>query len=235
MAKFIAYYRVSTQKQERSGLGLDAQREAVQAHVRRAGGEIVATFEETESGANNDRPALKAALAACRVHGAVLCVGKLDRLSRNVAFLAALMESRVDFLACDCPAANKLTLHVLAAVAENEREIIGQRTRAGMAAIKAKLAADGAYTTKAGKVITRLGGPGWQCGQERGPKVAGAVNRKAAEGRAADLRPIIKDLRARGAGSLAAIADGLNAMGVPAARGGEWSAKTVSRVLSRLS
>jgi DNA invertase Pin-like site-specific DNA recombinase len=131
---FIAYYRVSTAQQGSSGLGLEAQREAVSRHIASTGGRLIDEYEEIESGKRNDRPQIAAALAACRAKRAVLVIAKLDRLARNVAFISALMDSGVDFVAADMPVANRLTVHVLAAVAEHEREMISQRTKAALQA-----------------------------------------------------------------------------------------------------
>ncbi len=135
---FVAYYRVSTERQGQSGLGLDAQKAAVAAYMRGLG-ELEAEFVEVESGRKDDRPQLAAALALCRRKlGRVLVIAKLDRLARSVAFISNLMESGVAFVAVDMPHANKLTMHVLAAVAEHEREMISQRTKAALAAAKAR-------------------------------------------------------------------------------------------------
>src|SRR6267378_4021915 len=136
--RFVSYYRVSTAQQGASGLGLDAQREAVARHVAGAAGVIVAEFQEIESGKRNDRPQIAAALAACRLRRAALVIAKLDRLARNVHFISNLMESGVDFVACDNPHATRLAIHILAAVAEHEREMISQRTIAALAAAKAR-------------------------------------------------------------------------------------------------
>src|SRR5262249_39398146 len=136
--RFIAYFRVSTAAQGRSGLGLEAQAEAVQRHVAGTSGELVGSYREVESGTNTTRPELGAALAACRSTGATLLVAKLDRLARNVAFVANLMESNVDFVAADCPTANRLTLHILSAMAEYEREQISTRTKAALKAAKTR-------------------------------------------------------------------------------------------------
>src|SRR5579862_7716530 len=135
--KFIAYYRVSTEKQGQSGLGLDAQRKAVADYLNGGQWALLAEYTEVESGKRADRPQLLAALAHAKATGATLIVAKLDRLSRNVAFIAALMESGVEFTAADMPMANRLTVHVLAAVAEHEREAISARTKAALAAAKA--------------------------------------------------------------------------------------------------
>src|SRR5215470_7147974 len=138
LRRFVSYYRVSTAQQGASGLGLEAQREAVSRHVAAAGGVLVGEFTEIESGKKNDRPQIAAALADCRLRRATLVIAKLDRLARNVAFISNLMESGVDFVACDNPHATRLTIHILAAVAEHEREMISTRTVAALAAAKAR-------------------------------------------------------------------------------------------------
>ena len=138
-AQFVAYYRVSTDRQGRSGLGLEAQREAVQRHLASVGGTLIAEHTEIETGKRNDRPELQKALTACRRRrGTRLVIAKLDRLSRNVAFIATMMDSNVEFIAVDNPHATRLTLHILAAVAEHEREMISIRTKAALAAAKAR-------------------------------------------------------------------------------------------------
>src|SRR5262249_29400720 len=136
--RFIAYFRVSTDRQGRSGLGLDAQREAVLRHVGSNRGELIDEFCEIESGKRNDRPQLSAAIAATKKAKATLIIAKLDRLARNVHFVSGLMESGVDFVAADNPHANKLMVHMLAAFAEHEREQISQRTKDALAAAKAR-------------------------------------------------------------------------------------------------
>lgn len=165
MTRFIAYYRVSTDKQGKSGLGLDAQRQAVAGFV--AGrGEIVAEHTEIES-TRNKRPELHAALEACRKHKATLLIARLDRLARNVAFISNLMESRVDFLAVDMPEANRLTIHILAAVAEHEREMISKRTKAALQAAKAR-----------GTALGKPQSPSRVASGHHGPETAdGAVSR----------------------------------------------------------
>ena len=120
----VAYYRVSTDHQGKSGLGLEAQREAVQSYLNGGSWRLAAEVTEVESGKRNDRPELDRALGLCRLYGATLVVAKLDRLARNVAFISKLMESGVDFVAVDFPQANRLTVHILAAVAEHEAEMI---------------------------------------------------------------------------------------------------------------
>src|ERR1700692_210623 len=136
--RFVAYYRVSTAQPGSSGLGLEAQHAAVARHIAGAGGELVGEFQEIESGKKNDRPEIAAALAACRVQRATLVIAKLDRLARNVAFISNLMESGVEFVAVDMPQANRFVVHILAAVAEHEAEAISKRTKAALAAAKAR-------------------------------------------------------------------------------------------------
>ena len=137
-SRFVAYYRVSTDRQGRSGLGLEAQREAVRHYLASVGGVLAAEHTEVETGKRSDRPELQRALAVCRRPKAKLLIAKLDRLSRNVAFIAALMDGNTEFVACDNPHATRLTLHILAAVAEHEREAISQRTKAALQAAKAR-------------------------------------------------------------------------------------------------
>src|SRR3954469_9367606 len=136
--KFVAYYRVSTAKQGASGLGLEAQQDAVRAHLNGGSWQLVAEVVEVESGKRNDRPKLAEALRLCRLHGATLIIAKLDRLARNVAFISNLMESGVEFTAVDFPQANRLTVHILAAVAEHEAKAISTRTKDALAAAKAR-------------------------------------------------------------------------------------------------
>src|ERR1700733_8691988 len=135
---FVCYYRVSTQKQGRSGLGLEAQQKAVRDHLNGGNWKVVGEFTEVETGKRADRPQLAAALAACRLHGAKLIIAKLDRLARNVHFISGLMESKVDFVAVDFPQANRLTVHILAAVAEHEAKMISERTKVALAAARAR-------------------------------------------------------------------------------------------------
>ncbi len=225
--RYVAYYRVSTERQGRSGLGLEAQRSAVRANVEGCGGELVAEFTEVESGKRADRPELAAALAACRRHRAVLCIAKLDRLARNVAFIANMMDSGVDFVACDMPHASRLTLHILAAVAEHEREAISSRTIAALAAARAR-----------GR---KLGWskPGRQAEQRRaaaaGAAASAQATRRQADAFAAGVRPIISEIQRSGAATYTAVAEALNARGIQTARGGAWHATTVRNVLQRVA
>lgn len=209
MLPFVAYYRVSTSRQANSGLGLDAQRAAVERYTH-GRGELIAEFTETESGRKADRPRLAEALALCRRQKAVLVIAKLDRLARNVAFISNLMESRVDFVAADMPEAQRVTVHMMAAIAEHEREAISKRTKEALAAAKAR--------------GTRLGNPR--------PNLAKATDlaaERAAEFRASML-PLIRLLRASGR-SLRAVADDLNARAIPTLNGRRWQAATVLGVL----
>src|SRR5262245_14615761 len=130
---FISYLRVSTERQGRSGLGLEAQRQAVEAYLNGGDWKLLDAFVEVESGKHSDRPELMKALRACKAKKARLVIARLDRLSRDVHFISGLMKSGIDFIACDFPQANKLTIHILAAVAEHEREMISARTKAALA------------------------------------------------------------------------------------------------------
>jgi DNA invertase Pin-like site-specific DNA recombinase len=221
--KFVAYYRVSTDKQGKSGLGLEAQQEAVRAYLNGGDWALVAEVVEIESGKRNDRPKLKEALRLCRLHGATLVIAKLDRLARNVAFISNLMESGVEFTAVDFPQANRLTVHILAAVAEHEAAMISARTKAALAAAKAR--------------GTKLGGDrgNLPAVAKQGSVLGVQAIKVKADSRAADMVEVIADLKASGAVSLRQIAAGLNARGIRTARGREWTAVQVARTIKRLS
>lgn len=211
-SRFVAYYRVSTDRQGASGLGLEAQRQAVARYLGR--GRLLAEFTEVESGRRHtNRPELLAALALCRKRRAVLVIARLDRLARNVAFIANLMESSVDFVACDMPQANRLTIHILAAVAEHERELISQRTKAALAEAKRR--------------GTRLGNP--HLAQAR--KKALAVHRSRHP--AGEVLKLIADWRGQGK-TLRAIADDLNRLQIGTPRGKQWYASSVRNQLERM-
>jgi DNA invertase Pin-like site-specific DNA recombinase len=218
--KFVSYLRVSTQKQGDSGLGLDAQRKAVADYLNGGCWQLLREYVEIESGKRNDRPQLAAALAHSKATGATLIVAKLDRLARNVAFIAALMESGVDFVAADMPMANKLTVHVLAAVAEHEAAMISQRTKAALAAAKAR--------------GQKLGNPNGARALRGLGNAAGIAGAKASADRhAAQVLPVVAALRAEGITGLKAIARALNERGVLAPRGGIWLATSVRNLLAR--
>jgi len=220
-SSFVAYYRVSTEKQGRSGLGLEAQQAAVQAHVAGTPGRVVAEFIEVESGRKKDRPQLAAALAAARAHRAVLVIAKLDRLARNVHFVSGLMESGVEFVAADMPTVNRLTVHILAAVAEEEARMISARTKAALAAAKAR--------------GVRLGNPNLAAGSPAQARAANAVKTGRAQVRAADVLPLIEQARRAGATTLQQLADALAARGVPTPSGcgARWRPVQVARVMGR--
>ncbi|KQQ15515.1 resolvase [Methylobacterium sp. Leaf122] len=219
--KFVAYYRVSTAKQGASGLGLEAQREAVRSYLNGGNWQLVAEVVEVESGKRNDRPKLKEAQRLCRLHGATLIIAKLDRLARNVHFVSSLMESGVEFTAVDFPQANRLTIHILAAVAEHEAAAISARTKAALKAAKDR--------------GTKLGGHrGYVPSHEQGA-TGRAVQAAKAASRADDLAPIIAELQGAGVTSFGALARALNERGIPTAKGGVWSPMQVSRVVAKLA
>jgi DNA invertase Pin-like site-specific DNA recombinase len=217
---FISYLRVSTDKQGRSGLGVAAQRQAVATRV--AGGRLLAEYLEIESGRKNDRPQLAAALAHARATGATLIIAKLDRLSRSVYFISSLMAAGVDFLACDLPMADKLTIHVLAAVAEHEREMISARTKAAMAAAKARGVRFG---NPYGARALRAAG--------KGNAAANAAQQANVAAWRARIRPIVTALRANGEISARQIALELERRGFLTPRGGRWREKTVRAIIGR--
>jgi len=218
--KFVSYLRVSTARQGASGLGLEAQRAAVTGYLNGGDWTLVQEVVEVESGKRNDRPALGDALRLCRKHRATLVIAKLDRLARNVAFISNLMESGVEFVAVDMPQANRFVVHILAAVAEQEAEAISKRTKAALAAAKARGA--------------RLGGR--RVSAERFAEIANSarqVRTEKADKRAAELLPVIRSIQAEGAHSLRQIAAGLNERNISTPRGGEWSAVQVQRLSAR--
>lgn len=223
MCKVIAYYRVSTEEQGRSGLGLEAQRQAVTALCAGRGWEIIAEHTEVESGKRDNRPALTAALKHAEVTGAVLMVAKLDRLSRSVSFLSALQDSGARFLAADMPEANELTVHIMAAVAQAERKAIGQRTREALTAAKAR--------------GTKLGNPNGAAALRRagkGNRDAVAVLKANADEYAKKLAETVDAIRSTGAVTLGAIADALNERHIQTRRGGKWHPTSVKNLLARL-
>lgn len=223
MSPIISYVRVSTRRQGASGLGLEAQRATVASFARAHGREIIAEHVEVESGKRCDRPELARALASCRKHGATLVVAKLDRLARDLTFIAGLMKDGVDFVACDTPYANRLTLQILAAVAEDEGRRISERVKGALAAAKAR------GTTLGGFKVRRLDGS-VRDPREAAQKATAGLQRAARE-RAERALPAIARARAAGCATLAAIAEYLTMEGMTAPRGGPWTAVAVMRTL----
>lgn len=233
----VAYYRVSTAAQGRSGLGLEAQREAVESLCASRSWELIAPpFTEVESGKRDDRPELAKALHRAKVTGATLVVAKLDRLSRNAAFLNSLMDSKVPIVFADMPNADRFMIGVMAQVAQWEAEKIGQRTREALQAAKAR----GTFTKANGtpyKSGQRLGNPNGADALRRAQKgnsSALEVVRSNAAARAAELRDVIEDMQRRGITSLGSLAAALNEGGFVTARGGQWHASSVRNLLGRL-
>ena len=235
MCRVIAYYRVSTDDQGRSGLGIAAQKAAVATLCTARGWEIIAEFEEVESGKRNDRPKLAEAIHRAKVTNGTLVIAKLDRLSRNAAFITALHDSKAKFIAADMPDATELTVHIMAAVAQAERKAIANRTREALAAAKARgtwVKADGT-PYKSG---TRLGNPNGAAAIRRAGKgnVAAVESIKGnANAFARDLLPVIERLRSQGLASLPQLASALNEGGFATPRGGKWHPSSVRNLLAR--
>lgn len=221
--KIVAYYRVSTKRQGQSGLGLEAQRAAVAAYAAQHKATILAEYTEVESGRKKRRPELDKALHHTEITGARLVIAKLDRLSRNAAFLLNLQESKVDFVAADMPDANKLTVGILALVAQQEAEDISKRTKAALQAAKAR--------------GVKLGNPNGAAALRRAQK--GNVDaveaiKEAADDAARKVGTLVRGLQVEGHTSLRQIADQLNARGIKTPRGGKWYATSVKNLLARI-
>ena len=223
LRRLVAYERVSTARQGASGLGLEAQRKTIEDFAVSRGAEVLARFTEVESGRKADRPELTKALHLAKVTGATLVIAKLDRLSRNAAFLLALRDSGVRFVAVDMPEANDLTVGIMALVAQAEREAISRRTKEALAVAKAR--------------GVRLGNPNGAASLRRAGK-GGEALRKAVSGNAhafaADLAAVVVDIRAAGAVSLRAIAAELTARGIRTRRDGVWQVSNVQALLGRI-
>lgn len=242
MAKAVVYFRVSTQKQGASGLGLEAQQEAVEQRCAAEGWDIVAPpFVETESGKRDDRPQLRLALAHARRIGAVFVVAKLDRLARNTHFLLELIDGSVDVVFCDLPhlpsgPVGRFMLTQMAAVAELEAGLISQRTKAALQAVRKRgtwVKADGTPY----KTGQRLGNPNGAAAFRRAAKGnsdAVAAIKEGAQSFAEELRSTVSELRASGAVTLPKLAAGLNERQIKTPRGGRWHASTVSNLIKRL-
>ncbi len=213
MERAVAYYRVSTKRQGESGLGLSAQQAAVAGFTAQHGFTLCGEFVEVESGKNNHRPVLQAALLECRKHRATLLIAKLDRLGRNVAFISALMESGVAFKAVDNPYADKLLVHIMAAIAEHERDRISQLTKAALKVAKAR-----------GTVLGK-----------HGREVLSQTNKAQALEFAQRMKPLLEKLSKRGIHSVRKITAELNRKNIPSATGKKWYANTVYMLLKRLA
>jgi DNA invertase Pin-like site-specific DNA recombinase len=221
--KLVAYERVSTARQGRSGLGLEAQRKAIDAFAAAKEARVLGRFTEVESGRKNDRPELEKALDLARLTGATLIIAKLDRLSRNAAFLLTLQASGVRFVACDMPEANDLTVGIMALVAQQEREAISRRTKEALAAAKAR--------------GVKLGNPNGAAALRRAGE-SGVALRQAvtsnADVFAQSLVPVLATIRSEGHMTLRAIAEQLNIRGIRTRRGGRWHVSNVRNLLVRL-
>jgi DNA invertase Pin-like site-specific DNA recombinase len=215
MGKIIGYVRVSTQRQGKSGLGLEAQLAAINAYAAQNGTEVVAIYQEIESGRVSDRPQLAKALAHARKAKAALVVAKLDRLARSVSFVSQIMDSGAEFIAVDNPFATRLTLHILAAVAEHEAAMISARTKAALQAARAR--------------GVRLGAP---VGADTSASARAARSAKA-RNKAQNLVAIIRDIERSGINSLAGVAKALEARGIKTPSGNmNWQPTQVARIKS---
>jgi DNA invertase Pin-like site-specific DNA recombinase len=217
--KYIAYYRVSTKQQGKSGLGLDAQKKMVTDFITSDGGEVTGEFTEVESGKHDERPELLRAMKQAALVGGKLLVGKLDRLSRDLHFITSLQKSRVGFVVCDLPGCDSFTIHIYGALAQRERELISSRTKSALAEAKkrgVKLGTDNLHMVDIAEASKR----GVASIQERADVFATKV------------RPVILDMQQAGK-SLNKIAEALDDLGVATARGGKWTATAVKNLLAR--
>lgn len=219
---FVSYLRVSTDRQGKSGHGLEAQRAAVAGYLNGGSWTLINEFVEVESGKRDDRPELAKALALCRVHDATLVIAKLDRLSRDAHFLLSMQKAGVRFVAADMPFADNFTVGLMAMVAQKERETISANTKAALKAAKDRGAKLGGL--REGQVLTD------------DMRAAGrAARTDKANARAVDLAPVIAELRVAGVTTLSAIAKALTQRGIRTPRGKDvWSEVQVSRLLARL-
>lgn len=226
--KFVAYYRVSTARQGRSGLGLQAQQDAVLSFLQGVGGRVLDTFTEVESGKRSDRPELHKALRRAKVSGARLIIAKMDRLSRNASFLLRLRDSGVRFIAADLPNADETVVGIMAVMAQREREMIGLRTKEALAVARGRLAREG----------RALGNPNGAAALRRAAKGNSAALARIvedAEVRAEHYRETLSDIDPHGMLSLRALARELNEREIEAPRGGRWYASSVARLRGRLT
>ena len=220
--EFVAYYRVSTQRQGRSGLGIDAQKKAVLDFLDGGRWSLVAAFEEHETGRDNDRPKLREAMALCRVRNATLVIARIDRLSRNAHFLLGLQEAKVRFVAADMPDANELTVGIMAVIAQAESKRISANTKAAMAAARAR-----------GRQLGHRDNLS-AVGRAKGRPLALAAKTIKAKARAVDLTPTIREIQGSGQTSSRHIAGELNTRGIATARGKQWTSVQVMRLLARI-
>jgi DNA invertase Pin-like site-specific DNA recombinase len=222
MEKFVSYLRVSTDRQGKSGLGLEAQRHQVEQHLNSVGGDLVLELVEVESGKRNNRPKLHEAIALAKAYNATLIIAKLDRLSWNALFLLSLKEAGVKFVAADNPSANNLTIGILALIAEHEREAISDRVRRALAASKAR--------------GTKLGGYRGYKGSATDLEKAREARTAKANNKARDYQLLFDRLNPDGSVSLKAMAQKLNHEGVPTPSGkGQWQHVQVARAYKRLA
>ncbi len=226
--KFVAYYRVSTVRQGRSGLGLEAQRDAVTRLMRSNGGRLLEEFTEVESGKRSDRPELQRAIRRAKVSGARLIIAKLDRLSRNASFLLHLRDSGVQFVAADLPNADETVVGIMAVIAQREREMIAQRTKEALAVARRRLVKEG----------RSLGNPNGAAALRKAAKGNSAAIAKVvllSLSRAENYRETLLDIDPCGSLSLRAVADELNRRDIEAPRGGIWHPVSVARLRQRLA
>ena len=219
--RFVAYYRVSTVRQGVSGLGLESQQESVRQYLNGGRWKMVSEYVEIESGRKADRPKLAEALVSCRLHGATLVVAKLDRLARDAHFLLGLKDAGVEFVCVDMPSANRLTVGIMAMVAEEEARMISARTKTALAAAKRR--------------GTKLGKPENLTAAAQRKGTSASINRRRllAERWRADVGPVVRKLIEDGGRTLREVAQELNDLSMPARRGGAWTATQVWRVSQR--
>ncbi|MDD2540346.1 MAG: recombinase family protein [Desulfuromonadaceae bacterium] len=222
-SKFVSYMRVSTLRQGISGLGLDAQKKAIADYISRGSWELIAEFVEIESGKVDNRKELQKALHLCLMTGATLVIAKLDRLSRDLHFISSIQKSNIEFIACDMPAANRFTIHILAAVAEHERYMISQRTKAALQAAKARGTKLGNHANLTTSALIE------------GRKLGVIARKKKADDFASQIAQVINDFMGQGL-TLAQTAAELNSRNILTSSGkiGRWSATTVRNVVIRI-
>jgi DNA invertase Pin-like site-specific DNA recombinase len=235
--KFISYLRVSTDKQGRSGLGLEAQRQVVDDFLNGGCWSLLKEYVEVESGKRADRPALIEALHHAKVTNSTLIIARLDRLSRDIEFIARMQKSGTRFVCADMPEATELTIHLFAAIAQHERKTTSERTRAALGSIKRTIEERRSYTSRTrGTTIERLGNPHGAAALRRAGKgntsAIEAVH-EAADQHARDIMPVIADIRRAGIVSFKGIARELNNREIRTARGGAWHPSTVRNLLAR--